>query len=684
MVHHARRLFAAFAACLLPLTAGAAPATFVPGHIYSTFSGFHSRDIAEYDTDGDAVRVVQVTALGPDEDLKGLGFGLDGRLYVVVDDLFDSARLVALDASGTVLSSYPLPDSVGGNLSLGKLAFPDLSTALVASGAGLVKVNLKNGATQQFGAVGAAFDVEVLPNGNLLVAENYQVSELNGASGAVVRRLSFSDPNRISAATFFSVNDLRGIEFDAATQRLYLSMLGNSDNLFFKTMAFDYATGALTAIASFSYGDDMYLGADGTLLIGSRTEAPRLLSKANLGLVRQLSGASRMFVTRYEPPAVLPAVAYDDLSPLVLSGTAITLDVLANDVNFGDPVSVTLISTPGHGSATVIGSPGPRGGLRIDYVSDAGYVGADSFVYQVSDGVHTDTATVTVTNSAAKAFDDAVTAVKGNPLEIDVLANDVGFADPVSLAVIGSPSANGTAYATSAIGPAAAVRVTYLPYCCSGEDEYTETFSYQVSDGVSTDTAKVTVRVVSHLARDDVAHTNVGTQVSVPVGANDLGFDFGAQFEVFAQPAHGSVSLLGAPGDPADYRIDYTPAPGFVGTDTFQYALDDGVHVGVARVTVTVRRDVDLDGIGDEADNCITLANADQRDSNGDGFGNRCDADLNGDRLVNFADLNAMKLRFASRDADADLNGDRVVNFADLALLRTLFGKPPGPSALRP
>lgn len=142
MVHHARRLFAAFAACLLPLTAGAAPATFVPGHIYSTFSGFHSRDIAEYDTDGDAVRVVQVTALGPDEDLKGLGFGLDGRLYVVVDDLFDSARLVALDASGTVLSSYPLPDSVGGNLSLGKLAFPDLSTALVASGAGLVKVNL--------------------------------------------------------------------------------------------------------------------------------------------------------------------------------------------------------------------------------------------------------------------------------------------------------------------------------------------------------------------------------------------------------------------------------------------------------------------------------------------------------------------------------------------------------------
>lgn len=684
MFRSARSALFTLIVCLLSAPLGAASASFVANHIYATSSDFGNRSLAEYDPDGDAVRVLQLTALSSSEETKGVGFGPDGRLYLVVDTLFDSARLLALDANGAVLSSYALPSAVGGNLSFGKLAFPNLSTALIGTGSGLIKVDLKNGATQFFGSVGGVFDVEVLPNGNLLAVENYQVSELNGTTGALIRRIAFSDPNHVSAATFFSVNDLRGVEFDAAGNRLYLTMLGNSDNLFFKTMAFDFASGVLQAITTFNYGDDMYLGADGTLLVGSRTQPPRLLAKANLQLVRQLTGASRMFVTRYEPPPVLPAVAYDDQSPLVLSGTPVSLDVLANDINFGPLLTVTVISPPGHGTASVTGSPGASDAVRVGYVSDAGFVGTDSFVYQVSDGTRTDTATVKVFNSAAKAFGDSFTAVRGAQVQLDVLANDVGFADPVTLSLVDGPNASGSAYVEGGNGPAANARVTYQPYCCGGQDDYTETFRYQVSDGVTTDTAAVTVNVVSHLAQDDEAHTNIATMVSVPVGANDLGFDFGALLEIFAQPAHGTLQLVSAPGDPLDYRIEYTPNAGFLGTDTFQYALDDGVHVGVARVTVKVQRDADLDAVTDDVDNCIDVANPDQRDSNGDGFGNLCDGDLNGDRLVNFADLNAFKLRFAKRDPDSDLNGDGVVNFADLALFRSLFGKPPGPSGLVP
>ena len=64
-----------------------------------------------------------------------------------------------------------------------------------------------------------------------------------------------------------------------------------------------------------------------------------------------------------------------------------------------------------------------------------------------------------------------------------------------------------------------------------------------------------------------------------------------------------------------------------------------------------------------------------------DRFGNACDADLNGDGVVNAVDLAALKSVFFTRDATADLNGDGVVNAVDLALLKAQFFKKPGPSA---
>ncbi len=94
------------------------------------------------------------------------------------------------------------------------------------------------------------------------------------------------------------------------------------------------------------------------------------------------------------------------------------------------------------------------------------------------------------------------------------------------------------------------------------------------------------------------------------------------------------------------------------------------------------RMDTDGDGIQDGEDNCTNSANADQRDTDGDGFGNLCDADFNNDCIVNVLDLAAMRLAFFSTNADIDMNGDGSVNFLDLAILRALSFEPPGPSGL--
>lgn len=91
-------------------------------------------------------------------------------------------------------------------------------------------------------------------------------------------------------------------------------------------------------------------------------------------------------------------------------------------------------------------------------------------------------------------------------------------------------------------------------------------------------------------------------------------------------------------------------------------------------------QDNDVDTVPDVGDNCIHAYNPDQRDTDGDGFGNICDPDLDNNLIVNAADLAIFKPLFFSTETNADFDGDGVVNAADLAILKTMFFKPPGPS----
>jgi hypothetical protein len=112
-------------------------------------------------------------------------------------------------------------------------------------------------------------------------------------------------------------------------------------------------------------------------------------------------------------------------------------------------------------------------------------------------------------------------------------------------------------------------------------------------------------------------------------------------------------------------------------------ANPDGVlDAGAAYVIFGRVADGDEDGIPDGSDNCTLLPNADQRDTNGDGFGNVCDPDLDDNGIVNFMDLGVLKRVFLTRDPHADFDGNGVVDFQDLATMKAFFLKPPGPSGL--
>lgn len=90
--------------------------------------------------------------------------------------------------------------------------------------------------------------------------------------------------------------------------------------------------------------------------------------------------------------------------------------------------------------------------------------------------------------------------------------------------------------------------------------------------------------------------------------------------------------------------------------------------------------DTDGDLIDDAVDNCQLVANADQLDSDNDGFGNVCDTDLSNDGITNVVDLGILRSRFFTDDAAADFNGDGVVNVVDLGILRSFFFAAPGPA----
>ena len=103
-----------------------------------------------------------------------------------------------------------------------------------------------------------------------------------------------------------------------------------------------------------------------------------------------------------------------------------------------------------------------------------------------------------------------------------------------------------------------------------------------------------------------------------------------------------------------------------------------------ATVTAPPQPDTDGDGVADNADNCKLVANANQRNTDGDNFGNICDPDFNQNNLVDPTDFSRLKSKLGTPSALEDLNGNGIVDPTDFSILKSYLGKAPGPSGLQP
>ena len=270
-----------------------------------------------------------------------------------------------------------------------------------------------------------------------------------------------------------------------------------------------------------------------------------------------------------------PPVAVDDVATVPRNASGQAIAVLSNDSDpDGDTLTISAVSTPANGTASISGS-------TIRYVPRAGYFGSDSFTYTISDGALTATATVRVTVAAAApvATPDAATTRRNLPVTIDVLANDSDPAgDTLTLVAVENP-------AYGRVDFTAAGRVTYTPRpAFAGVDRFT----YRIRNGAGLEAeGRIEVTVVADppIANPDAATTAFATPVTVNVLANDTDPVADVLTLVAVDgAANGTVSFT------ADGRVTYRPSTAFFGgVEVLRYRIRNNAGIEASStLTITV------------------------------------------------------------------------------------------------
>lgn len=277
---------------------------------------------------------------------------------------------------------------------------------------------------------------------------------------------------------------------------------------------------------------------------------------------------------------VATADAYTTLedTPLAMAAPG----VLINDS--GDPLTrtATLVSGTSHGTVNLLvdGS--------FSYTPQTDYFGPDSFVYRLTDGAASSTATANITvqpaNDAPVAVADVYNGFAGIPLNVaaaGVLANDSDVDGNALTAVLAGGPSGGTLMLNSdgSFSFNAATGGTY-------------TFSYVANDGsLASSPATVTINMAAAnrapVPKADAVTITRNSTVIINVAANDTDPDGNldpTSVVITTQPNRGGTVVNNHDG-----TVTYTPKLGFLGTDSFTYTIADTQGlVSTRRATVRV------------------------------------------------------------------------------------------------
>ncbi|SMF94270.1 CshA-type fibril repeat-containing protein [Methylomagnum ishizawai] len=341
-------------------------------------------------------------------------------------------------------------------------------------------------------------------------------------------------------------------------------------------------------------------------------------------------------------------VAVDD-NITIAQDQATSINILQNDLHPAGEI-ITIIGLGGGSSTDLLVMPQPGeaifsttngGKVVIDsnglgsYIPASGYVGTDSFTYVLrsSQGaLSTATVNITVTDAKPVAINDSAATGQNTLVAIDVLTND---SDPnhdlTTFPLLATAPTHGTVVVdTDPTSP------TYRQFLYTPSLDYfgTDQFTYTVKDALGhAATATVNLNVVgdgSLQADDDFVQVSQDQTANLSVLQND------------SNPHNTTLTVISVNGEnvvaagstittanDGIVTLDshgigtYTPAPTFVGTDSFTYTFQSSagvtstatVHITVANGTPTAVDDSRTTTLG-TAVAIAVLAN--DSDPNGD------------------------------------------------------------------
>jgi RHS repeat-associated protein len=99
-----------------------------------------------------------------------------------------------------------------------------------------------------------------------------------------------------------------------------------------------------------------------------------------------------------------------------------------------------------------------------------------------------------------------------------------------------------------------------------------------------------------------------------------------------------------------------------------------GVTSKLTTYRINITANTDEDGYVDTVDHSPWTYHTDNRDTDGDGYGNIIDADYNNDGIVDDKDRELFEKHYASDEPDFDMNGDGIIDLKDWAIFTSLYG----------
>ena len=281
----------------------------------------------------------------------------------------------------------------------------------------------------------------------------------------------------------------------------------------------------------------------------------------------------------------------------------------------------TAYTLPGSGGVMV--TVATDGSLEVDASAAGALTGNYDFEYQIQNAVGMDEALVTLQVAATNpptAVDDGAfntpldTPYDSTTVPVSVLDNDTLLGGTISTL---DGTATGTPTTTITTGNAATVEMDTDPGSANvGTFTYTpatgftgtDTFTYTLDNGAGTNTATVTMTVGNvPAAQDDTSangvtytttvNTALDTSVSGDPAITDNDTLNGADISIVGGtscggtfPCSGTTANGGTLAANSDGTFMYTPAGGFVGVDTVNYTLENGIGASpAATIEITVQ-----------------------------------------------------------------------------------------------